>query len=180
MSRPWPTPLDLWNINDAREATKLEIQVDESGQFVEIEYHIPPERVPPIIQQAMKAAFPEVGPFTDAEKEMDGGILYFELSGEVDGLEVEAMFDLQGRLHAKEVEVPQASVPQRVQDAVLESTYVGTVRKWEEIRGSANQLVEYHVKTEKDGRRYKLVVPLSGRLGRVFLETVAEVEVPVR
>ena len=37
-------PLSLWNINDARMATKLEIQVDEAGVIQEIEYHIDPFR----------------------------------------------------------------------------------------------------------------------------------------
>ena len=172
--------LALWNINDAREATRLEIQVDEAGQFVEVEYHMDPARVPPVIQEAMRREFPGVGAFTDAEKERDGGVLYYELSGEVGGLEVEAMFDLEGRLHSKEVEVPQESVPANVQQAVLKSAYVGTVTKWEEIRGSDGELVEYHVKTEHEGRKYKVIVPLAGIIGRVYLETVAEIEVPIR
>jgi len=164
-----------WNNDDALAATKLEIQLDKSGRMVEVEYHMKPEHVPANIREAMAKLHPG-GRFTDAEKEWNGGKLYWELSATVRGMEVEAMFTPDGMLYRQEVQVPAAKVPAAVRDAASRAVAGGRIRKWEEIR-SADALLEYHTKIDEGGNHWKVAIKLDGTVRGVWRETPAEVEV---
>ena len=168
----------LIDVGEARSARKIEIQVDARGGIVEVEYHADPASIPEIVRQAMDRLHPG-GPFTDAERELNDGVLYYELSREVDGLEVEAMFTAGGELFSEEVEVRAGDVPQAIRDAITAHLPGGTVAKYEEIRNGSRELVEYHVKLDEDGRRHKLILSLEAQVMGDFLELVAEIEVPV-
>ena len=164
------------NNEDALSARKLEIQVDAQGKTVEIEYHIRPQEVPDSVRKAMDELHPG-GPFTGAERETHGGIVYYELTRVVNGMEVEAMFLPDGTLHQEELQVPSGRVPQLVRATVKQRFPEARVDKWEEIRGPDRSLVEYHVKASWGGDHFKLVVSTDGRLGAVYREIPAEIEV---
>ncbi|MHC5010121.1 MAG: PepSY-like domain-containing protein [Planctomycetota bacterium] len=167
-----------WDIEAARNAVKFEIQVDESGKHTELEIHIPPEAVPQAVRDAMDQLHPG-GPFTGAEMEWEGEAIFYELTREVGGFDVEAMFSPEGELHSAEIAVAESSVPQAVRDAIA-AKYAGcAVNQWEEIRDGDQQLVEYHVKLTKDGKNHKVTVTTAGEVTAAFLEIPAEVEVPV-
>jgi len=168
---------DRWRADEALAADRLELQVDEHGRAVEYEYHIAPDAVPGAVHAAMDRLHPG-GVATAAEKEYHGSELYWELSKEVDGLEVEAMFLPDGTLHSEEVEVAASTVPSAVAAAVA-AELDGDVTKWEEIRDADRALVEYHAKVASSGRAYKVRVSLDGRVLAVVRELVAEIEVPV-
>ena len=168
----------FWSLSDARVAEKLEIQVDHAGNRTEVEYHILPDAVPEAVRKAMDELHPG-GPFIGAEKEFENGVLYYELTREVDGFEVEAMFTPSGSLHSEEIAVAADTVPDVVKAGVSAAYPGGTVKVWEEIRGSKRELKEYHVKLTDGGLNYKVVVTLGGTVARAVREVPAEVEVPV-
>lgn len=166
-----------WRADEALAAERLELQVDDRGRATEYEYHITPGAVPATVHEAMDALHPG-GTVTAAEKEYHGDQLYWELSKEIDGLEVEAMFLPDGSLHSQEIEVRASSVPAAIAATVRD--FGGSVDKWEEIRDGDRNLVEYHAKVTRGGHRFKLSVSRKGRLEAVVRELVAEIEVPVR
>jgi len=166
-----------WRASEASAAEKIEVQFDATGRRTEVEYHILPEAVPAEVRAAMDALHPG-GAAIAAEREYDGSTLYWELTKEIEGREVEAMFHPDGRLHSEEVEVDPSSVPSGVRDA-LKRRIDGQVAKWEEIRDEERQLVEYHAKTELDRKHYKVILDPGGAVRAVFREVPAEIEVPV-
>lgn len=166
-----------WRADDALAAERLELQVDEAGRAVEYEYHVDPGTVPRNVHEAMDALHPG-GKATAAEKEYVGDQLYWELSKEIGGLEVEAMFLPDGTLYSEEVQVAASAIPAAV-SAGLASGFGGKVKVWEEIRDGERQRVEYHAKVDKDGKAYKVVLSLAGDVELVVREIQAEIEVPV-
>ena len=170
-------PTSLWDIDDARSAVKLEILVDKAGGFTEIEYHIDPATVPAAVRAAMDKLHPG-GPFTAAERERNDGVLYFELSREVGGFEVEAMFTPEGKLHSEEVTVAADSVAPEVRAALAKALPQGKVTAWEEIRDSQRALVEYHVKVDHGGRHWKVMMSTAGAITGSVRVAPAAIEGP--
>lgn len=169
------TAIDLAS---ARAAEKLELSLDGAGRPDEIEYHIPPSEVPEAVRRAMDELMP--GDDVGAEKEWNGGRLYYELSRMVDGKKVEAMFHPDGRLHEIEAEVETSTVPAAAQDAVAATWPNASDLSWEVIKDGDQQVVEYHVKLADGGVRLKIIVSKGGSIGRVYREVVSEIEVPMR
>lgn len=166
-----------WSQADALGAEKIEMQVDREGRPVEIEYHITPDQAPAAVRAAMDKLHPG-GRAVAGEKETVDGTLYWELSKEVDGLDVEAMFLPDGTLHSEEVEVRAASVPAAVRAAAT-ARFGAELGTWEEIRDGDRKLVEYHAKGTKGGKNYKLRLGLDGAFLGMVREVPAEIEVPV-
>jgi hypothetical protein len=167
-----------WEPDYAASARKLEVQVDKTGRHTEVEYHIPPSEVPGPVRNAMDQLHPG-GPYEDAEREWDGGKLYYELARRVGGLEVEAMFSPDGQLHSEEIQVPMSKVPEAVRTTTMSSLSGGQATMWEEIRNSKREVVEYHVKMSRGTDKYKLMLSTDGKLKGMVREVPAEIEVPV-
>ena len=167
-----------WDNAEALAADSVEVQIDDSGRPIEVEYHVAPDAVPAVVHESMDQLHPG-GRAVAAEKEYVGSTLYWELTKEIGGREVEAMFHPDGRLHSEEVEVAQAGVPDVVQKAAL-ARLDGQITKLEEIRGSERQLLEYHAKITADGMKYKVRVTADGTVLGVVREVPAEIEVPLR
>ena len=167
-----------WRSEDALLAELVEMQVDGSGNTVEIEYHVAISMVPAEVRAAMDALHPG-GRTTGAEKEYQGSELYWEITKQVGGRSVEAMFRPDGTVHSQEIEVPATAVPEEVKRSVA-SMVRGQVTKWEEIRDEDGELVEYHAKVSSDGMKYKASVSADGEALGVVREIPAEIEVPVR
>lgn len=170
-------PPNGFDIDDARMAKKIEMQLDKAGRMVEIEFHVDPKDVPAAVRAAMDKLHPG-GPFTGAEKEREDGVLYYELTREVNGFEVEAMFSPDGRLHSEEIQVPENEVPGVVKAAVAAAYPKGSEPTFEEIRNDERNLVEYHVKLSAGGRKHKVMVSPGGTIKGAVLELEAEIEVP--
>jgi hypothetical protein len=166
-----------WSVEEGLEAEMIEVQVDETANVLEIEYHVAPSAVPAAVRAAMDALHPG-GEATGAEKEYAGSTLYWEVTKKIEGRDVEAMFLPDGTLHSEEIEVAAASVPQAVQAAVTQR--IGSeITKWEEIHDAERVLVEYHAKATAKGMKYKLRVDPTGKLLGVVREVPAEIELPV-
>jgi len=166
-----------WNNADALSSHSIEVLLDGSARPVEIEYHIAPELVPAHVMASMETLHPG-GEVVAAEKEFIGGDLFWEISKEIDGREVEAMFRQTGELHSEELEIPASEVLESLQAAVR-FHLGGTVTKWEEIRDEDRELVEYHVKVISAGQNYKLTLSTGGEVLGVVREIPAEIEVPL-
>ncbi|MHC4816639.1 MAG: hypothetical protein ACYTF8_01080 [Planctomycetota bacterium] len=166
-----------WNNEDALNAKKIEMTMSSAGKPMEVEFHISPAQVPEVVRAEMDKLHPG-GAFTDAEKEWYKGKLYYELSREVKGMEVEAMFTPDGELFQQEIEVSQSKVPAGVQTAARTALSGGKVKKWEEIRDGSNALLEYHVKMARGGKNYKIMISTAGRTVGVYREIPSEIEVP--
>jgi hypothetical protein len=165
-----------WSSMDALVAESVEMQVTDLGQMAEVEYHIRPDQVPAVVRQSMDKLHPG-GPYTGAEKEYEGGSLFYELTRPVGGMEIEAMFTPEGKLHSEEIEVSQNKVPTVVQNRAKNAIAGATITKWEEIRDGEQLLREYHVKMTKGGMKYKVMITPTGRLVAVYREIPAEIEV---
>jgi hypothetical protein len=168
-----------WENDQATGAKRLEVQVDAHGRHGEVEYHISASEVPEAVQRAMNELHPG-GPFEDAERESHKGKVYYELSRKVGGMEVEAMFTPDGKLHEEEIQVPMSKVPGAVQSAVKAAYPDGRVSGWEEIRNSKREVYEYHVKVAHGGNKYKLLIAPDGKHLGTYREVPAEIEVKVR
>lgn len=166
-----------WSQGDALASKSVEFEMNASGGVVAIEYHVAPELVPEEIHAAMNELHPG-GRVVAGEREMSGGELYWELSKEIDGREVEVLFRLDGTLASEELEVAEDAVPEAARAAVG-ALMDGRVTTWEEIRDGARNLVEYHAKVEARGRRFKVAVGADGAVRSVVREIPAEIEVPV-
>lgn len=166
------------NTTDALAANKIEMSLTADGRPGETEFHISPDDVPDAVRSAMDALHPGDA-FTGAEREVNNGILYFELSRVVDGMEVEAMFLPDGTLHNQEIQVAEDKVPEAVQAAAKSAVDGATVKHWEEIHDSTS-LFEYHVKLSAGEKHYKVVITTAGKLVQVWREIPAEIEVLVK
>ncbi len=166
-----------WSAEDALTADMIELRVDGKGAVQEIEYHLPPGEAPEAVRAAMNELYPGAAHLA-AEKELEGGVLYWELSVAVGGREAEAMFLPDGTLHAEEIEVDVAAVPAVVRETAT-ARVPGTVTGWEEVRDGRRELVEYHVKTDAAGIHYKGRIGLGGELLGLLREVPAEIEVPL-
>ncbi|MCA9317615.1 MAG: hypothetical protein KDB73_19175 [Planctomycetes bacterium] len=172
-------PTSMWDIDYARMAKKIEIQVDKSGAYREVEFHLDPSQVPAAVRDAMMKMHPN-GKLTGAEVETEGGIVYFELtSTSAEGLESETMFLPDGTLHSEENQVPADKVPASVKDGVMAKFPGCTINAYEEIRNDERQLVEWHVKLVREGHHVKVMVALNGAVKAAVLEIPAEIEVPI-
>jgi hypothetical protein len=98
----------------------------------------------------------------------------------VGGFEVEAMFLPDGTLHAEEIQVARDKVPSAIVDAVGRAWPGCIFRTFEEIRDGTRNLVEYHVKIDSGGKKYKVMVGTDGHIQSTVREVPAEIEVPVR
>lgn len=167
-----------WRMEDAALAETLEVQLDAAGVTREIEYHVPVSTVPDAVREAMDALHPG-GEAIGAEREYLGEQLYWEVTKSIDDREVEAMFLEDGTLYAEEVQLSAEEVPGGVREALQDSEW-GDVTSWEEIRDCTRAVLQYHAKTQRNGRSYKLLLDPDGTLTAVFREIAAEIEVPVR
>jgi len=165
-----------WRSEDGLAARKIEVQVDRDGRPLELEYHMAPSAVPASIHQAMDRLHPG-GLAVDAEKEYVGSELFWELTKEIDGREIEAMFHADGTLHSEEIEVDGSDVPANVREAVSQRM-PGQVTKYEEIRDGERRLVEYHVKVQSNDMNWKIRVSTGGKVVGIVREVPAEIEVP--
>lgn len=169
-----------FDVRRASEAELLELSLSKSGAVTTIEYHVDTAEVPPAVKQSMDRLHPG-GPFTGAEYEvLESGEGLWELSRVVDGRKVEALFHADGRLHSEELEIDGSTVPDPVRSRLRERFPRGSGWSFEEIRNEQQRPVEFHVKLEQDGMRYKAAVYQNGHIRAIWREVQAEVEVPVR
>ena len=176
-----------WDIDAARTCTEIEIMIHSNGTVRDVEYHVPVDSVPTAVKQGMEALYPGVTP-TAAEKEYEGGELYYELAVVVGGKKHEVMFTPAGKPHSKEIQVDETDPKYPQLPAIkadMLARYAGaTDVVLEVIVDGADQLIEFHIKLVTDKgtpaeKNHKLIVMPDGFLAGAYLEVAAEIEVPM-
>jgi hypothetical protein len=172
-----------FDLDAARKADRIEIQVDQNGVLLEVEYEY---AVP--IPAALQAAFrtlswqdpANVVDATKAEREWRDGTLYYKLLYEAPtgGLSRESLLASDGQHFVSEIQVLEADVPEPVRATITEKYPQGTGVAYEQVMDAAGNTTEYHVKLTEGGRKHKVIVQPNGVISGSYFEVVAELEVP--
>jgi hypothetical protein len=166
------------DVDRAAGSFALEFLVDGDGSVSRLEYHIAPGETPPAVRAAMNRLHPG-NPYTGAQLEVHGRQVLYQLSRNVDGLEVAAVFRADGTLVNEELEIPEESVPEPIRETIAERFPGAAIPRYDEVRDGQRTVRAYHVRLRLETRAYKLVIGPDGQLLQALLEVPAEVEVPV-
>jgi uncharacterized membrane protein YkoI len=171
-------PDDLVDLYDAvRPGGVMELEVDRDGSIREMEAEIPVESLPPAIVAAARARYPQAR-ITGAERELTRAGAGWEVKLEHEGSMVELVYDEDAELLELERELRRSEAPSVVLEAAKHAITGGTFKSVEVIEQGDEQL--YHVKLEKDGMSYKVVLTPEGEVTRKVREQRAEIEIPLR
>lgn len=145
----------------------------------EVEFHVQPGDIPMGILRTAKELVPD-GEVHDCEIEYHAdGKKYYEVTFVADGMEHEVMFTEEGVAHRWEVEIAKKEVPTLVMKKAEKALPDAKLNKAEQILDGTKKPIEFHFKMEKDGRKYKVTIPLDPKVAvMVYRETIAEIEVP--
>ncbi|QDU85109.1 hypothetical protein Pla163_22340 [Planctomycetes bacterium Pla163] len=155
----------------------MELEIDRDGNLREIEADVSVLELPAVVADAALRHLP-AGRVVGAERELTSKGPAWEVKFDVEGRGWEVVVDEQGRIIETEQslslrEAPAvvlASAERAIPDALLLS--VELIRRGDES--------EYHVKRERLGVSYKIVVAPDGRVLRRVREARAEIEIPLR
>jgi uncharacterized membrane protein YkoI len=170
-----PEVIQLYN--EGTPAGWMELEVEADGTIFESEAEISYEKVPSNVKQAAEAELPG-GQVTGAEAEYVNGTRAYEVRKTVDGQEYELVFSEDGTLLEKEVSLDIADAPAEVIENAQAAIPGGEIKSVERIEHPDKEIV-YHVKLEKDGASYKVVLSEAGEVLRKVREAKAELEIPL-
>jgi hypothetical protein len=156
----------------------LEMSFGKDGSIDDVEFHVPYDRLPAPVREALDKLLP--GDALGAEIEHTAqGVLYEVTKKGEGGAETEILVDASGKVVNWEVVVDAAKVPEAVKKAADGATG-GTATQYEEIRDGARALTAYHVKKDESGIKWKIAISPAGAVQSVRREVKAEIEVTVR
>ena len=171
-------PAALTELYDALAADgALELELERDGTFVELEADVPVETLPPQVRAAALAAYPGVT-LTGAEREVQRGVLSFEVKFTHEGRGMELVIDEAGQVRETERELRASEAPLAVLQAAEAALPGSTLYSVESVTSDAGTV--YHVKREKAGARYKFILDPAGQMLRKVREARAEIELPLR
>ena len=154
----------------------IELEIDRNGRIREMEADIPVQQLPRVAADAALRHLP-AGRVTGAEREFTAFGEAWEVKFDVQGVAWEVVVDEQGRILETEQEIDFLSAPAVVistSEAVVPDSLLLSV---ELIRRGDEE--EYHVKRERYGASFKIVVAADGTLLRAVREAKAEIEIPL-
>lgn len=159
----------------------MELEFTRDGTFLDMEAEIPLTSVPETVRSSVEAAFPGAE-LTAAELELQSGAWTFEvafttnLSGS-DG-PMQAVVTPGGQILETERELPPRLWPESVL-AAAEDALPGTTLVSVDVVSATDVEDRYHVKSERDGAKYKVTVTASGVVLSRVREVPAELEIPL-
>ena len=154
----------------------LEVEVERDGTIREMEVEIPVSDLPTLIREAALAA--ERGAtLTGAERELTANGPAWEVQLLQEGRRVELVLDEKGSILEIERELRRDEAPRSVLNAADRALPGGTFVSVEILH--RGRRTEYHVKKERDGARYKVVLSSVGEVLRAVREVPAEIEIPL-
>jgi len=154
----------------------LELELDRDGSFLELEADVPVESLPAAVRAAALAAYPGVT-LTGAEREVQGGVLSWEVKFTHEGRGMELVIDTTGTVRETERELRASEAPLAVLQAAEAALPGSTLYSVESVTSAAGTV--YHVKREKNGARYKFILDPTGKMLRKVREARAEIEIPL-
>lgn len=154
----------------------MEFELDRKGHLLEIEADVPIENVPQHLITAVHAQHPGAQ-LRGAEREINAHGEMWELKFISLGREYELVFDEDGEVHETEMSLMWPEVPPAVVAAADKALP-------ESIPVSAELITQgksksYHIKKDKGGARYKIVLDERGEVVRLVREQRAEIEIPL-
>jgi len=157
----------------------VEFAIAECGSVTEVEYHITKEALPEKVKAAADEMFPG-SIIVDAEKEYQGDELFYEVTKKKGAQEFEVMMTPKGKPYRMEIEAKPTEVPAEILAAADKAVPGGMRKKVEKILDGEENLLEYHIKKEVKGIKYKILVTTEGEVHAVYRETLAEIEIPLK
>lgn len=157
----------------------MELELSRDGTFLELEAEVPVEDVPPFVREAAEARFPGIT-LTGAEREVQGGEWTWEVKFVHDGRAMELVVDGDGNVLETERELRPSEAPVAVLSAsetVVPNSRFVSVESVESVDSAEGTV--YHVKRDREGARYKVVLDESGAVLRAVREARAEIEIPL-
>ena len=154
----------------------MEIELARDGTVLEMEADVSPEVLPAAIRSAALGRLPGAT-ITGAEREMHVEGRFWEVKLTHQGREWEVICDDAGKVVETEQELRREEAPAAVLSAA-DAAVAGTFKSVELIEGRSG--TSYHVKKERDGASYKIVLSPEGKVLRKVREQRAEIEIPLR
>lgn len=171
-------PTELIDLYDQALPTGvIEIEVERDGTIREIEADVPGEAVPARALDAALAAVPG-SEITGAERELHTEGYFWEVKLIADGRAWEVVTDEEGEVHEIEQEIDRSEAPAAVLVGADAAVPGGSFVSVELITHGSER--EYHVKKDRDGARFKIVLAPDGAVLRAVREQRAEIEIPLR
>jgi hypothetical protein len=171
-------PEDLVDLYDAvRPGGVIELEIDRDGSIREMEADVPVEALPAAVVAAARARHPGAR-ITGAERELTREGTGWEVKLELEGRMLELVYDEEGELLETERELRRSEAPNVVLASAMQAVDGGTFISVEVVEQGDTKL--YHVKLEKAGVSYKVVLTPEGEITRKVREQRAELEIPLR
>jgi uncharacterized membrane protein YkoI len=154
----------------------MELELERDGTVLEMEADIAPTDLPAMIRDAAMARLPGAK-ITGAEREIHTDGRYWEVKLTHEGRAWELVCDDAGKVVETEKELRRDEAPAAVLQAA-DKAVAGSFKSVELIEGRSG--TSYHVKKERDGASYKIVLSPEGKVLRKVREQRAEIEIPLR
>jgi hypothetical protein len=165
--------------DEARPDGMIEIEADRDGGVVEMEAEVAVDALPAKVRESADKVVPG-GRIIGAEIEYVGDRKAWEVQKDVDGKKHEIVMTEDGTVLEREIEIAREDAPQEVLDAATRAIEGGTFKSVERIEIGGGSETRFHVKLERDGASYKVVLAPSGNVLRKVREAKAEIEIPLR
>lgn len=162
--------------DQASPAGTIELEIDRDGNVREMEAEIPVDQVPQIAADAAMRRLP-AGRVVGAERELTMRGEAFELKFDVQGVAWEIVVDASGAIIEEEEAIDVRRAPNAVLATSERAVPDSLLLSVEVVR--RGDVEEYHVKRERFGASYKIVVAPDGTLQRAVREARAEIEIPL-
>jgi len=154
----------------------MEIELARDGTVLEMEADVSPADLPPAVRDAALERLPGAS-ITGAEREIHTDGRFWEVKLTHESREWEVICDDAGRVVETEQELRRDEAPAPVLEAA-DAAVAGSFKSVELIEGRSGTC--YHVKKERDGASYKIVLSPEGKVLRKVREQRAELEIPLR
>ena len=154
----------------------MELELARDGSVLEMEADVSPADLPAAVREAALAKLPGAS-ITGAEREIHSDGRFWEVKLAHEGREWELICDDSGKIVETEKGLRRDEAPAAVLQAA-DRAVAGSFKSVELIEGRSGTC--YHVKKERDGASYKIVLSPEGEVLRKVREQRAEIEIPLR
>ena len=176
-SRLGHVPRELVALYDAaRPDGVIESELERDGAIREMEAEVPLDSLPPAVTASARQRYPDAE-LVGAERELTQEGAGWEVKLRQGGRDMEVIFDEAGKVLEFERAMDPAEAPAAVMRAA-EAAFPGGKLKSVEIVEHLGTIL-YHVKFEREGASYKVVLTPEGSVTRRVREQRAEIEIPL-
>lgn len=154
----------------------MELELERDGSVIGIEAEVPIDSVPAHLMNAVYAQHPNAL-VKGAERELAPEGPRWEVKFLSMGRTYELVFDEEGNVVESEMSLTWGEAPQAVMAAADKALPNAVPVSIEAVTSDGERM--YHVKKERDGARYKIVLDENAKVVRLVREQRAEIEIPI-